>query len=88
MPVYEYECTACRDRFEIQRSITAPPLRRCRKCGGKLEKVFHAPAIMFRGSGFHANDYGKYGPKDGESKPSTESKKTTVKKEKASTKSE
>jgi putative FmdB family regulatory protein len=88
VPTYEYECTACKDRFEIRRSISAPPLRRCRRCGGRLQKVFHPPALLFRGSGFHVNDYGKYGPKDAESEPATESKKATVKKEKVAPKSE
>jgi putative FmdB family regulatory protein len=88
MPTYEYECTACGDRFDIVRSIKDPPLRKCGKCGGRLEKVFHAPAIMFRGSGFHVTDYGKHGPKERESKPPTESKKASVKKKKAAAKTD
>jgi len=41
MPIYEYECKKCRQRFEhlLKTSSDAPSA--CPKCGGKkIEKVF------------------------------------------------
>lgn len=32
MPTYEYECKKCGDRFEIQQSIHADALKKCKKC--------------------------------------------------------
>jgi predicted nucleic acid-binding Zn ribbon protein len=38
------------------------PLTKCRKCGGRLEKLLSAPAIQFKGSGWYVTDYaGKKG---------------------------
>lgn len=31
----------------------------CPECGGTLRKVFGAPMISFKGSGFYATDHGK-----------------------------
>ena len=31
----------------------------CPECGGPLRKVFGAPMISFKGSGFYATDHGK-----------------------------
>ena len=41
-----------------------PPKRCPRKgCRGHVHKVFSPPAIIFKGSGFHVNDYSSTGPK-------------------------
>jgi len=39
--------------------MTDEPLTVCPACGGALRKVFAAPAISFKGSGFYATDHGK-----------------------------
>jgi putative FmdB family regulatory protein len=59
MPTYEYVCKACGHLFEIVRSMNDEPLTVCPECGGELRKVFGAPAISFRGSGFYATDHRK-----------------------------
>ena len=59
MPTYEYVCKACGHLFEIVRSMNDEPLTECPECGGELRKVFAAPAISFRGSGFYATDHRK-----------------------------
>ena len=63
MPVYEYECTKCGHRFEVRRKFTDVPITDCEKCSGEVRKVFSAVGIMFKGSGFHINDYGPNGEK-------------------------
>ncbi|MCB0872564.1 MAG: hypothetical protein KDC36_04210 [Thermoleophilia bacterium] len=58
MPLYEYRCNACGRNFEVVQSMTADPLTECDECGGEVVRVLHAPAIHFKGSGFHNTDYG------------------------------
>ncbi len=59
MPTYEYACKACGHTFEIVQSMTDDTLTVCPECGGELRKIFAAPAIAFKGSGFYATDHGK-----------------------------
>lgn len=59
MPTYEYQCTKCERSFEIVQRITEPALTECEKCGGKMRKVVFPVGIVFKGSGFHINDYRK-----------------------------
>ncbi len=57
MPVYDYSCVKGH-RFEVFQSMSDTPLKKCEECGAKSERVLHAPAIHFKGSGFHNTDYG------------------------------
>jgi len=59
MPTYEYTCRACGHTFDIVQPMSDEPLTTCPECGGVLRKVFGAPAISFKGSGFYATDHGK-----------------------------
>ena len=75
MPIYEYECRKCKAHTEVLQKVTDKPLAKCRKCGGRLEKLFSASAIQFKGSGWYVTDYaGKKSEKKAESK---EEKSTT-----------
>jgi len=87
MPIYEYRCPKC---GEQQSSIM--PVGKAYKsvrcpCGGRANRVYSAPAIHFKGSGFYNTDYKRkkeHGAK--EEKPPSEvkkdaDKKTTTKKE-------
>ncbi len=56
MPTYEYECHTCHRRVEAVQKFTDPALTVCEQCGGELRKVFSAPGIAFKGSGFYKND--------------------------------
>ena len=59
MPTYEYECSRCGHKFEAFQSMTAKPLRKCRKCGkNSLRRLIGAgAALLFKGEGFYATDY-------------------------------
>jgi putative FmdB family regulatory protein len=70
MPTYEYTCRDCGHTFEIVQSMNDEPLAICPECGGELRKVFAAPAIAFKGSGFYATDHGRKSKKSAEAKPS------------------
>ncbi len=66
MPLYEYECEACGQRFEvIQKSFSDAAVEVCRKCGkGPVRRLMSSPAIQFKGSGFYITDYAKKGAVD------------------------
>ena len=59
MPTYEYECGACKHRFERFQSITAEPVRKCPECGKRRVRrlLGTGAAVLFKGSGFYATDY-------------------------------
>jgi putative FmdB family regulatory protein len=59
MPLYEYECDACKQRFEvIQKKFSDPPPETCARCGkGPLHRLMSTPAIQFKGSGWYITDY-------------------------------
>ncbi len=57
MPIYEYR-RADGTTFELLESITADPLTEDPDTGQPVERVLHAPAVHFKGSGFYNTDYG------------------------------
>lgn len=57
MPIYEYSCQKCRARVEVMQKITDKPLKRCKSCGGRLEKEWSATSFQFKGSGWYVTDY-------------------------------
>ena len=62
MPIYEYECEACGNRFELIQRLSDEPVVICPGCGEpKVHKLMSSPAIQFKGSGFYINDYAKKG---------------------------
>lgn len=63
MPTYEYRCRDCGHSFDIVQKMSDDPLTHCPECGGPLRKVFTAPAISFKGSGFYATDQRSKGKK-------------------------
>ncbi len=56
MPTYEYACRACGHRLEAVQKFTDDALTECPDCGGTLRKVFGAPGIVLKGSGFYKTD--------------------------------
>jgi putative FmdB family regulatory protein len=59
MPLYEYECKKCHQRFERIQKFSDPHVKKCPKCGGPIEQVISAPAVQFKGSGWYVTDYAK-----------------------------
>jgi putative FmdB family regulatory protein len=58
VPLYEYQCARC-GRFEIIRKFSDPPVVTCPTCGGEVQKLFSAPAIQFKGTGWYITDYAR-----------------------------
>ena len=58
MPIYEYRCEKGHT-FDVMQSMSDDPLTACEVCGAPVQKVLHAPAVHFKGSGFYNTDYGR-----------------------------
>lgn len=65
MPTYGYKCKRCEHAFEIVQKITDDPLKDCPECKGEVARVLYPVGIVFKGSGFHINDYRKPDKQDG-----------------------
>jgi len=59
MPVYEYLCDRCGNRFEQYRRPSDRTTARCPECRARGRKVFRPVGIIFKGPGFHSTDYRK-----------------------------
>jgi putative FmdB family regulatory protein len=57
MPTYVYRCRDCQKSVEVIQRFTDDPLTICPHCGGVLQRVLFAPAIIFKGSGWYSTDY-------------------------------
>ena len=93
MPLYEYQCKKCKHKFEKIQKFSDRPIRKCPECGGPVEKIQHAPAVQFKGTGWYVTDYGGKGDKaekskaeGGSEKASSDKKETTAKEDGAKSK--
>ena len=67
MPLYEYQCEACGQRFEVIQKFSDPPAETCTKCGkGPVVRMPSSPAIQFKGTGWYITDYSQKGKSGGE----------------------
>ena len=90
MPKYEYACKSCGEHIEVVQTFADAALSECPACGGVLRKVFSAPSIAFKGSGFYRTDNRTGPPKSERSEKSekSESKSETKADAKSETKSD
>ncbi|MGH2354673.1 MAG: FmdB family zinc ribbon protein [Chloroflexota bacterium] len=64
MPVYEYECSACKTRFERSQRFSDPPVTECPECGAAVRRVLFPAGIVFKGSGWYITDSRKPAPSE------------------------
>jgi putative FmdB family regulatory protein len=58
MPIYEYQCEACRHVFDSLQKISEAPLSTCPDCGAEaLKKLVSAPAFRLKGGGWYETDF-------------------------------
>jgi putative FmdB family regulatory protein len=82
VPLYEYQCKACKHIFEKIQLFSAPLITKCPECGKEeVEQMLSAPAIKFKGSGWYVNDYAKKGSKSGSSSGSSSEGSSDIKSE-------
>lgn len=77
MPIYEYQCQACRKDHEIIQKLSDPPLAICPACGGELKKKLSLSAFQLKGGGWYKDGYATPAPKKEEKKPAEAPKKET-----------
>jgi putative FmdB family regulatory protein len=71
MPLYEYQCEACGNRFEVIQKFSDPPADTCKVCGkGPVQRLQSSPAIQFKGSGWYITDYARKGSSESSAKGS------------------
>ncbi|MEW6455186.1 MAG: FmdB family zinc ribbon protein [Acidobacteriota bacterium] len=68
MPIYEYRCKDCNEKFEFMQKVGDQPIEQCPKCRGRLFRIISPPAIQFKGSGWYITDYARKDPRDGKGK--------------------
>jgi len=56
MPTYGYRCERNGHEFEVAQPMSAAPVKRCRICGSKVNRIFYPVGIAFKGPGFYASD--------------------------------
>ena len=92
MPIYEYECAKCSGVHEAIQKFSDAPLKKCPKCGGKLNKIMSMNAFHLKGDGWYVTDYkGKKsssakGDDSGSAEPKTEKAPKKDKKKKSAKK--
>ena len=66
MPTYEYQCSKGH-QFEVEQSMSEPPLKRCRVCRSKARRLISASSFILKGGGWYSDGYGssKSGAKNG-----------------------
>jgi putative FmdB family regulatory protein len=60
MPIYEYECTDCNHKWEIQQKITDAPQKKCPECKKKKAKrlISSGQSFQLKGQGwFNSGGY-------------------------------
>jgi putative FmdB family regulatory protein len=89
VPRYDYECQTCKHIFEVKQSFSSEPVATCPECMNGAQRMIRAVPIVFKGSGFYVNDYGKGGGATAsEPKVSDEPKSETKSDTKSESKSE
>ena len=64
MPIYEFECTDCGERFERLQKLSDPDPTDCPSCGKpRVKRRLTAPAFRLAGSGWYETDFKKDGDK-------------------------
>ena len=74
MPIYEYECSDCGKKFEIFQKISEEPVKVCKECKGRLNRLISMCSFHLKGSGWYVTDYKSSGSNSSGSVPKTEQK--------------
>ena len=65
MPIYEYQCSRCKNVFELLHKMGEDCKAVCPKCMAPAKKLISATNFVLKGSGFYVNDYPSKSRKDG-----------------------
>jgi putative FmdB family regulatory protein len=70
MPTYSYECSKGH-QFEVVQRMTDAPLKRCRVCRAKAQRLILASTFILKGAGWYSDGYSGKGSAGGSSEPSS-----------------
>ncbi|MCX8045209.1 MAG: zinc ribbon domain-containing protein [Desulfobacterota bacterium] len=60
MPIYEYECRACGETFEVFLSNHDAPVKKCQHCKStKIRKLVSNCSFQLKGTGWYLTDYAR-----------------------------
>lgn len=98
MPIYAFECSACRHQFDRLQKLSDPDPTECPACGAaQVRRQLTAPAFRLSGSGWYETDFKKDGDRKrnlsdagegGQSESKSETKTETRTEAKSDSKSE
>jgi putative FmdB family regulatory protein len=57
MPIYEYECIDCGGHVEALQRFSDKPLKKCKSCSGKLQRLISQSSFHLKGTGWYVTDY-------------------------------
>lgn len=57
MPIYEYQCSACENQFELRQKFSDPPASTCPSCQGEVKKLISSTAFTLKGGGWYNEGY-------------------------------
>jgi len=83
MPIYEYQCSRCKNIFELVRKMGEDCGAVCPKCIAPAKKIISGTSFVLKGSGFYVNDYPSKSRKDGKSAEKEGSDKAVPRKDEA-----
>jgi len=64
MPIYEFECLTCAERFDRLQKLSDPDPDSCPQCGATgVRRRLTAPSFRLSGSGWYETDFKKDGDK-------------------------
>ena len=56
MPIYEYECKACKKVHELIQKFSDAPMKKCPDCGKPVTKLISLSSFSLKGSGYDTTD--------------------------------
>ena len=59
MPRYEYHCQNCDHVFDVKQGFHDDPVATCPQCQTPARRRFRPVGVIFKGSGWYVNDYGR-----------------------------
>ncbi len=81
MPTYDYQCEAGH-QYEKREPFGSPPQQPCEECGEVARRLFSAPPVVFKGSGWYKTE------SRGKAQPEERDQASEVQKETAAAKQE
>lgn len=79
MPIYEYQCIKCGEVFEAFQKVNDNPLKECKFCRGKVERLISQSSFQLKGSGWYMTDYARKSQPSSSSDSGTKTSDKTAK---------